>query len=174
MGLISKEYDGSVVPIAMLFVDRNPQHYASDDDYELAYTVAASLFVAGAQQKSDVGLVLETTLPPAHGELHIERGLTELAAAGDVPQTLVEQLFSVRARLPWRATLILIAGQFSPEVATALDALRRSGHAIAVVLVGRDARDAHALGTASTVCSAVALVHTEEELRGLHFVNVRR
>jgi uncharacterized protein (DUF58 family) len=119
------------------------------DSAELAIVAAASVANhAAVEEHLPVGLLTEAFdpevgdnagffLPPRSGQAHLMR-LMEVLARVQIASTtpLHEQLRRECVRMPWGSTLLVIAGRESEPLVETLLALKRSGFAVALLLVG--------------------------------------
>jgi len=82
-------------------------------------------------------------------------------------------LTEIHSRLPWTSTLLLVTHRLSEEAAAALEALRRSGFALALIVVGAGDDAQAAMTRAAGLNIAAARVKTEEQLGVLEFWRAR-
>src|SRR5579885_1915540 len=113
---------------------------------ERAISVAASIAARGDEQRFAVGLVANASFPGADRPIRVAAGrdegqLTRVleALAMVTPFTILppeELLARERRRLPFGASLALVAGYITPALAQQLERLRRDDLAVAVYWVG--------------------------------------
>lgn len=132
--------------------------YYDPDALELAITTAASLAAWAIDERYPVGLL-------TNGMHHGKSARIEVEASRDLGQLprILEALgrlqpFAVRgfhqmiaepgARLPYGATIVAVSPVITPEIADALLAVRRRGHAMTLILTGRSTSLPHLDGVA--------------------------
>ncbi len=113
---------------------------------ERAISVAASIAARGDEQRFAVGLIANASFPGADRPIHVAAGrdedqLTRVleALAMVTPFTILppeELLARERRRLPFGASLAVVAGYITPALAQQLERLRRDDLAVAVYWVG--------------------------------------
>lgn len=169
--LVSKVYDGSSAPVYVVLIDRNQDDYADPEAFELACTATASIVHGLIHEGHEVSLIANEDLAAGKGRIHEEKCLTKLAEVRTHKEWLAKELISARHRLEWRATLIVVTGKLDEKSAGALELLRKSGHAIAVMLVGPEKNTAPSVAPAAAIGAAVAKVTVEEEIETARFID---
>jgi uncharacterized protein (DUF58 family) len=117
------------------------------DFLETAIVAAASLAVAGLEAHRSVGLVTngaihESTewiyLPASRHTLQAGRLLDALAELSSAPLLPFDQLLRLeQPRLPYGASIFAITSLITDPILDGLLSLRRKGHPVALILVGR-------------------------------------
>jgi uncharacterized protein (DUF58 family) len=93
--------------------------------------------------------------------------LGRLALSNDQP--LADYLTRMHSSLPWTATTLLITHYLNEESALALDALKRSGLELAVIIVGSGEYAEASMHRAASLGFPVAMVQTENQLAYIEF-----
>jgi uncharacterized protein (DUF58 family) len=131
--------------------ERGATHYAT----ELAITVAASVASHLIGLRQEVGLLTNGHDPGTQDErdggrllLAARKGRAQLTRILDTlarvqtrsGEPLARMLATTMGGLSWGATVVVVCGQESPDLAGALARLRRAGFAVALVLVSQRSR----------------------------------
>jgi uncharacterized protein (DUF58 family) len=117
------------------------------DFLETAIVAAASLAVAGLEARRSVGLVTNGAmhesqewihLPASRHSLQAGRLLDALAELDSMPLLAFDHLLRLeQRRLPYGASLFAITSLINDAILDGLLSLRRKGHPVALILVGR-------------------------------------
>lgn len=155
-------------------------------EVELACSTAASVAANLLLDKHDVGLQCNGNDAawryqpiPAADSRHLKMdngrqqfvailsllGRMELSSA----QPLAEYLTQMHSRLPWTATTLLITHYLNDESALALEALKRSGLELAVIIVGAGEYAEASMDRVAAMGIPVATAQTEKQLAYLEF-----
>lgn len=149
--LLVKQYEPSIARDTLIFLDLSREHYERRRRYtatELAIVVAASIaHHVIVNEGLAVGLATEAWdplseererffLPPRSERTHLMR-LLEVLARIEVAEgiSFPDLLRRESVRLPWGATLAVIAGRESGELFDTLVYLRRAGFAVSLILI---------------------------------------
>ncbi|MGD2104694.1 MAG: DUF58 domain-containing protein [Anaerolineae bacterium] len=149
--LLVKQYEPSIARETLIVLDMGREHFEQRRRYtatELAVVVAASLaHHIAVNERLSVGLAAEGWdplseerarfyLPPRKERAHLMKLLEVLARIGLVDEVALPDLLRRESvRLPWGATLVVIAGQESEGLYDTLVYLRRAGFAVSLVLI---------------------------------------
>ncbi len=158
--LLVKQYRPSIARETLICLDLDTGGYGTDNRFtgpELAIIVAASVANhIAVRDKLPVGLATEGLdplktegdlplqknapsplfMPPRSGRGHLMNLLEVLARVQATPACPFPELLRRESvRLPWGATLVIVAGQESEPLFDALVYLRRAGFAVALILV---------------------------------------
>ncbi len=146
-----KVFEPSTTLKAALFlaVDSFPDYKAShDDDFELGVSTAASVANYAIQQRSSVGLFVNTRLPASGQPLKILPGggtnqlvnmleaLARVTAAASTPFS--DFLQEEWGRLPWGTTLVLIFSQPPAALPALVVSLKAAGYKVLVLQIGEN------------------------------------
>jgi uncharacterized protein (DUF58 family) len=134
-----------------LAVDSFQGDGVSEDDFELGISTAASVANYIVQQRSQVGLFVNSRLPDTGQPIRIPPGggmnqlvniLEALAKVTLVPSGSFEGFFQEkRGSLPWGTTLILIIAKPSEALQELLASLKEVGHKLMVLQIGEPEKD---------------------------------
>jgi uncharacterized protein (DUF58 family) len=118
---------------------------------ELNIMTAAALAAWATQERYPVGLYANGYLPeglrrvrlaPALGETHLTRILEALAKVYPTPVIPLGDLMVLEAAgLPWGTTAVVVAAVIDAPLRAGITALRQSGHAVVLVLIGDGVQD---------------------------------
>lgn len=149
--LLVKQYEPSIARETLIFLDLDREHYGRRRRYtatELAIVVAASMaHHIIVNEGLSVGLATEGwdplseekarfSLPPRVERSHLMRLLEVLARIEVVEGTSFPDLLRQESvKLPWGATLAVIAGRESEQLFDTVVYLRRAGFALSLILV---------------------------------------
>lgn len=157
-----------------------------EKDVDLACTTAASIASSQILDRHYVGLqsngfdaAWRQSETPSESSLQIksDRGENQLAeilgALGrlELSSTLSLQdyLTQVHSTLPWTSTTLVITHRLTEGSVVALDALKRTGFELAVVIVGSGQDAETAMVRAASISIPVAVVQSEKSLAYLEF-----
>ncbi|MFC1903509.1 DUF58 domain-containing protein [Chloroflexota bacterium] len=128
-----------------LAVDSFPDVEEADDDFELGVSTAASIANYIVQQRSQVGLFVNSRLPDSRQQIRIPSGgglhqliniLEALAKVVPVPGSSFEEFFQEEwGNLPWGTTLILIISRPPEGLPALLLSLKESGYKSVVIQI---------------------------------------
>jgi uncharacterized protein (DUF58 family) len=188
--LTSKIFEPSSAIEVAVVLNMSADDYPEDGrEIELACTTAASVITALLLERDTVSLQSngadaairhDRSLLGAL-EVKAERGtaqlpvfLSTLARLEPSRERLLPgYLTEIHSRLPWSSTLLLITHRLSEEAAAALEALKRSGFALALIVVGAGNEARAAMTRAASLDIYSAWVKTEEQLGVLEFWRAR-
>lgn len=177
--LLVKRFQPAIARDLLLVLDLNPDHYPwkrRHDTLELAFTVAASLARHSLHHhRQPVGLLcagydaLDKTnhvwhMPPRAERAFLTPMLEALARAQPAPVDVLAHLRTLRPRLAWGTTLMLITGDDTPPVFAALAEFHRAGFPLALVLVRETAPTAEARRRALAWHMPLLHAHREADL----------
>lgn len=124
---------------------------SSEDDFELGISAVASVANHIVQQRSPVGLFVNTCLAdsgqtvkilPGSGLNQLVNILEALAKAVLVPSSSFEEfLQEERSSLPWGATLVLVISKPSKPFEGLLASLKEAGYKLLVLQIGEYGRN---------------------------------
>lgn len=151
--LLVKQFQPGIARETLICLDLDRDAYTRGERVaasEHAIVVAASVAHHSAIREGlPVGLLTEAVdpligeratffLPPRPERRHLMTILEVLARAQVVPSTHPAELLRVRAsKLTWGSTILAVSGRADRELLGQLYVLRRSGFAVALILVGR-------------------------------------
>jgi len=188
--LTSKIFEpSSAIEVAVVLNMSKEDYPEGGQEIELACTTAASVITALLLERDTVSLQSNGADAAERGD-RSRQGMLEVKAQRDTAQlpiflsTLARvepsierplslYLTEIHSRLPWTSTLLLITHRLSEEAAAALDGLKRSGFALALVVVGSGDAAKAAMARAASLGIYSALVKTEEQLGVLEFWRAR-
>ncbi len=117
------------------------------DFFETAIVVAASLAVAGLEARRSVGLATNGAIPDSRGWIHLPASrhalqanqvLDALAELNSMPLLTFDNLLRLeQPHLPYGASIFAITSLLNDAILDGLLNLRRKGHPVALILVGR-------------------------------------
>jgi len=188
--LTSKIFEpSSAIEVAVVLNLSAEDYPAEGPEIELACTTAASVITALLLERDTVSLQ-SNGADAATRHDPSPRGAVQVKAERDTAQLpnflsalarlepskerpLPLYLTEIHSRLPWTSTLLLVTHRLSEEAAAALEALRRSGFALALIVVGAGDDAQAAMTRAAGLNIAAARVKTEEQLGVLEFWRAR-
>jgi len=188
--LTSKIFEPSSAIEVAVVLNMSAEDYPEDGrEIELACTAAASLVTALLLERDTVSLQ-SNGADAAERHDRSRQGAVQVKAERDTAQLpaflsqiarlepsqerkLPLYLTEIHSRLPWTSTLLLITHRLSEEAAAALDGLKRSGFALALVVVGTGDEARAAMMRAANLDIYTAWVKTEEQLGVLEFWRAR-
>lgn len=149
--LQTKQFDPSAAPHWMICLNVQTLEHLYEgivaDFLETAIVTAASLAVAGLDARRSVGLVTNSNLreakewvylPASRHALQASRLLEALAELNATPLLAFDHLLRLeQSRLPYGASIFAITPLINDAILDALLSLRRKGHPVALILVGR-------------------------------------
>jgi uncharacterized protein (DUF58 family) len=149
--LQTKMFDPSAAPHWMICLNVQTLEHLYEgvvvDFLETAIVVAASLALAGLEARRSVGLASNSTilesgewihLPASRHALQANQLLDTLAELMSTPLMSFDQLLRLeQPRLPYGASIFAITSLINDDLLGGLLGLRRKGHPVALILVGR-------------------------------------
>jgi uncharacterized protein (DUF58 family) len=149
--LQTKMFDPSAAPHWMICLNVQTLDHVYEgvivDYLETAIVVAASLAVAGLETRRSVGLATNGAVPESREWLHLpasrhtlqaSRLLDALAELNSMPLLAFDDLLRLeQPRLPYGASVFAITALLNDAILDGLLSLRRKGHPVALILVGR-------------------------------------
>ncbi|MHB9022765.1 MAG: DUF58 domain-containing protein [Armatimonadota bacterium] len=185
--LVSKQCEPSTsIEVNILLNLCEGDYAARDTELELACTTAASVAASMLADKHEVGLqsngydqACGYPLDARHEGVQIkpDKGVQQSAAIlsllGRVKlapsPTLADYLVRVHSRLPWTAGTLLITYWLTEEAALGLEALKRSGFELGVIIVGAGEYAEASCARVAALKLPLAVVQQEEQLANLEF-----
>lgn len=179
--LVVKQYQPAVARETMICLDMSRENYNKRRTYEateLAIVAAASLANhIVVREALPVGLATDAldpvpeetrriSVPPRSERAHLMHGVLETLARIQTTgaDTLTDLLRAEGVRLGWGGTLLVITGRETDALYETLVYLRRSGLALALVLVHPEPTPPELLGRAEALRVPVYRVRTERDL----------
>jgi uncharacterized protein (DUF58 family) len=149
--LQTKMFDPSAAPYWMICLNVQTLERLYEgvvvDFLETAIVAAASLAVAGLETRRSVGLVTNgavnesqewTYLPASRHASQVSRLLDTFAELNSTPLLTFDHLLRLeQPRLPYGASIFVITSLINDAMLDGLLSLRRKGHPVALILVGR-------------------------------------
>jgi len=188
--LTAKIFEHSSAIEVAVVLNMNVEDYPEGGaEIELACTAAASVITALLLERDTVSLqsngndaaARHDKSRPGPVQVKAERDSAQLPAflsqiARLEPSRewpLPFYLTEIHSRLPWTSTLLLVTHRLSEEAAAALDGLKRSGFALALIVVGEGSEAKVAMTRAAGLDIYSAWLKTVEQLGVLEFWRVR-
>ena len=123
----------------------------NEDDFELGISTVASIANYVVQQRSPVGLFVNTLsadsgrpvrIPPGGGRSQLINVLEALAKVFLFPSSSFEEfLQGERSSLPWGATIVLVISKPSESLPELLASLKGAGYKVVVLQIGEQSDD---------------------------------